>query len=528
MSDRRRRAPRQGSSLIRRSGLTSVAAAASVASGLLLDVVIASTFGAGSATDAFFVAARVPVGLIAVVMVAANQALVPAFSTWFVHKGEADGQRLVSLVLSATLLSGSAVAILGLLVAPLLVGVTAPGLAAAPFATAVSMARVMFLVVPLVALAEVLRALLNSREGFVAPAAMNVVMNGVAAGVIVGASSGEIGVVVWGYVAGAAAQLAFMVGVAYRRGFRYRPKLALNDPDLAAVARLTARPLAGAGLNPLVRVGEQIVVSFLPPGSIAIVNYGYRLISAIGGTVLFRSVIVALVPRLSAASARHDAVAASRITMTGLRMMLALSIPLTAFVAVLATPFALVVFDRGDFRRNDAALLGTVLAVYSASLIGSALQRALLAPFFARLDTRTPLRNTLYGMAVNLILLPPLVLAFGRGDERSVIGVAMAYSMAQYANVVHAATRLHRAAGQRFSPLRALCGFLVIASALAAAAMAWASSALHLGAQLPRFQLMGRAIALAALGLVVMGLALALSTRLARRWPALAIGGDRG
>lgn len=67
---------------MRQSGLTSVAAAAAVASGLVLDVSIAASFGAGRATDAFFVAARIPLGLVAIVMVAANQALVPSISTW--------------------------------------------------------------------------------------------------------------------------------------------------------------------------------------------------------------------------------------------------------------------------------------------------------------------------------------------------------------------------------------------------------------------------------------------------------------
>lgn len=518
MNDRHRRSHQRHSSLIRQSGLISLAAATSVASGLLLDVVIAITFGADRATDAFFVAARIPVGLIAIVTVAVNQALVPAFSTWFVQKDEDDVRRLVSLVLTATLLSGAALAALGALVASLLMPLIAPGLTALPLATSAAMARVMFLVVPLVALAEVLRALLNARGVFVAPAAMNVIMNGVAAGVILTSSSGEIHVVVWGYAAGAASQLAFMAGIAYRQGFRYRLQLALNDPDLTSVARLATRPLVGAGLNPLARVGEQIVVSYLPPGSITILNYGYRLISAIGGTLLFRSVIVTLLPRLTVATARNDEVAVSKTTMLGLRMMLAVSIPLTAFVAVLANPFVLVVFERGAFGRNDVALLGMVLAVYSASLVGSALQRALLAPFFARLDTRIPLRNTVYGATVNLLLLP-LVLAFGLEDERSVLGVAVAYSLAQYANVVHAGTRLRRLTGQRFITLLPLCTSLVIASALAAAAMAFASSELGPD-KLSRIELLGRACVLGATGLVVLGLVLALVKWGASRWPS--------
>ena len=173
------------------------------------------------------------------------------------------------------------------------------------------------------------------------------------------------------------------------------------------------RPTTGAGLNPVARLAEQILVSFLPPGSITILNYGYRLISAIGGTVFFRSVIVALIPRLTEAHNHDDQEAVRRLTGVGMRIMLAISLPLTAFMAVLSQPGAIAVFHRGSLTRASAALLGVLLAVYSISLVGSAVQRALLAPFMARLDTRTVLRNTIYGVVANLVLLPLLTLPFG-------------------------------------------------------------------------------------------------------------------
>jgi peptidoglycan biosynthesis protein MviN/MurJ (putative lipid II flippase) len=197
-----------------------------------------------------------------------------------------------------------------------------------------------------------------------------------------------------------------------------------------------------AALNPLARVVEQLFVSFLPKGSITILNYAFRLISAIGGTVFFRSVMVVLLPRMTTASNRHDQAAVARLTNSGARIMLGLSIPLTAFMAVLAKPGALIVFHRGKFSRADAALLGIVLAIYSLNLVGAALQRALLAPFYGRLDMRTPLRNSVYGIIANLVLLPLCVMPFARGDSKAMYGVAVAFSLAQYVNVGHAWWRL--------------------------------------------------------------------------------------
>jgi murein biosynthesis integral membrane protein MurJ len=437
--------------VVRHTSGTSVAAALGVASGLLLDVVIAASFGAGTATDAFFVAARIPLGIAAILLVGANQALVPAISTWLVHRTRHETWRLTTATMLATLLLGTALALAATLLSGPLIAITAPGLDEASSSLAVQLSRILFWTVPLIAVAEVLRALLNALHSFVAPALMHVVLNGVAAAIVIGGVAGSgtgvvqtstIEVVAWAYLAGAVLQAVFLLLVALRRG--YRPVAGrLRDPEVLAVGRLSVRPLLGAALNPLARVIEQVFISFLPPGSITILNYGYRLISAIGGSVLFRSVIVVLLPRLTRATAERDRGEVRSLTRLGVQVMLGLSVPLTALMAVLAGPAVLAVFQRKSFTAADAELLGQVLAVYAISLVGSAVQRAFLAPFFARLDTKVPLRNTVYGVLANLVLIPPLLVLAG-DDRQAVIAVALAYSLAQYVNVLHAGVRMRR------------------------------------------------------------------------------------
>ena len=470
--------------IFRQSGLTGVAAMAGVIAGLILDISIAYRFGAGPRTDEFFVAARIPIGLVAVITAAANQALVPAFRTSMTQRGDRSTDRLISMVIAVVLIVGGALVLLTWLVAGPFVHITAPGLPVGEFSTAASMVPVMFAMVPLVAIAEVMRAYLNARYAFVAPALMTVVLNGLAAAMIIVLPVfgwKDIFLVAIAFVTGAAAQLVFMCVMAIRHGLRIRPALDLRDEQLRSVGKLCVRPLGAAGLNPVARVGEQLVVSFLPPGSISILNYGFLINSAVGGTVFFRSVIVALVPRLTDAHNRDGQAEVRRVTGLGVRIMLAISLPLTAFMAVLGKPAAIAVFYRGHFTLMEAELLGTVLIVYSISLVGQALQRALLAPFYARLDTRTPLRNALYGLVANLILLPLLVLPFGLHNVNAIIGVALAYSLAQYVNAGHAWYRLTHADG---NPLRGILPFavrLLIASALSAIAMIGASLVLNLG-----------------------------------------------
>jgi murein biosynthesis integral membrane protein MurJ len=513
--------------VVRQSGLTGIAAGISVLFGLLLDVSIAARFGAGRATDSFFVSARIPLLLTAIVMVVANQALVPAFRTSLTRRGEAATQRLISLIVGVVLLAGLAMLLMVWLLAYPLMRVIAPGISSAEVATAASMAPVVFAIVPLVAVSEVMRAYLNSRYRFVVPALMSGILTAVAACVVLlGPLIGlrhDIHIVAWAYLAGAVLQVALMTSVATWRGLRLRPSLQLGDPHLRSIGRLVVRPTTGAVLNPIARLVEQILVSFLPPGSITILNYAYRLISAIGGTVFFRSVIVALLPRVTEAHNRGDQDAVRRSTDLGMRIMLGISLPLTAFLAVLARPGALAIFHRGSFNLSSAELLGTVLAVYSISLIGSAVQRALLTPFMARLDTRTVLRNTAYGVAANMVMLPLMTLPLGLGNRAALIGVALAFSLSQYVQVAHAWYRLRPTIGWRPEGLALFTAKLAAGSLLSGAAMFGATIMLGLDQIKGRFTLLFLTLGVGLGGCAVLGAALFLLSGgdLAVTWHAL-------
>ena len=488
-------------SIIRQSGLTSIAAGAAVVAGLLLDVAIATRFGAGVLTDSFFVGARIPIALGAVLMVGANQSLVPMITSRLVERGEEYTWRFVSLLLTAVVVLGALFWAFFAAVSSPLMRVTAPGLEPSQIALATSVARIMFVLVPLIGLAEIMRALLNARYSFVAPAAMNVVMNGLAATIVLTYAQRDVTRVAWAYVIGAVAQLLFMIVVAYREHWRFRPAVNLRDPDVVAMGRLAARPLVAASLNPMVRVAEQSVISFLPAGSITIVNYAYRLISALGGTVFFRSVVVALVPRLTEATTKKKDAQVGRITVLGVQIMFLLALPLTAFVAALAHPLMSLVFSRGRFDQHDSALLATVLAVYALSLAGAGVQRALLAPFFARLDTRVPLRNSIYGTVVNLQLLPA-VLLWSR-SEKAVLGIALVFSITQYVNVAHAWFCLAQIIPRPLAGLGPWLARLVTATLVCSAGLVGMYQLLDLGAPTERVTLALKTLAAGLVGVAL-------------------------
>lgn len=450
--------------VVRQSGLTTVAAAVAIGSGLFLDLVVAAAYGADAATDAFVVAARLPLALTAILMVVGNQVLVPSIATWLTTRNSAQARSLTTAVLVGGVTVTTALAGLLFLSSPWIAGVIGAGFAPAEQVLAADLSRVMVWMIPLTAISEILRAWLNAHHYFVVPAGMTLALNVVASSVIlalaIGPGTAPIAALPWAFVLGSAAQAVLMLLFAAAKGLRLaRPDL--NDPEVAHVARLLVRPTSGAALNPLARVAETALVTLLVPatGAVTVIYFANRLVSAAGGSLLFRSVIIALLPRLTKAyaSTGSDGQAFAALTRTGVRLMLAIGLPLTTLGIVLATPASDALYNHGQFETREATLLGAALAIYAVSFAGSGIQRALLAPYYAMRNTQMPLRNTVYGVAANMGLLVVLLIAaeqLGSGALLTVLAVAAAYSLAQYVNVAHAWYRLHRDIRVDLSPLR--------------------------------------------------------------------------
>ena len=376
------------------------------------------------------------------VLIGANQALVPVFATWAVQQGRQDADRMASGVAGAALGLGALVALAVAVGSGVLVRVLAPGLAPETSAVAAQVLRIMALTVPFTLLAEVLRAFLNARRAFVAPALVNAALNLTVIVVLVLRQDLGVLAIAWGYVAGNVLRTLILVVLAVRRGLAVNPLPALSEREVWSAVASCRRPLAGAGLVPLVRLIEQALASLLPSGSISLLNYGYRLVSGVGGAIFFRSLIVALVPRLTEAVSRGSIGLAQALTSLGVRLMVLVSLPLAGVVAVLGVPAVRLLFDRGRFDASSAVTLGVLLSLLALSLPPDGISRAQQAPYFSRRDTRTPFHNSVFGMAVNLVLLPLALLPSDRTS--ALVLVVLAYVVSRWATVVHAQRRLDR------------------------------------------------------------------------------------
>lgn len=450
--------------LARSSGGIAVLAGLGVLAGFLVDATMAALFGANARTDAFFVAATIPFALASLVLASVNQVIVPVVHRWFDEAGPDEARRRVGGLLGTAVTASLLIGLVGALLAPVLPLVLAPGASAETQRAASVMTALLFTTVVTRVGAEILRSALNARFSFQGPAAMPIVENGVVLGSIF-LLHDRLGVtaVAVGYVAGGILQLGFVGALALRHHLVTMPSVAFRDPEIRAALRRFALPLSGNGLTMLSRAVERFLASFLPVGQITILNYAWRLVNSIGGTVFFRSVVVALLPRLSAS--RRDPTATGRTVSAGMRLMTLISLPLLAFVVVLAAPLVQVAFERGAFSPADAAVFAVVIAVYALQFPFDALTRVCMSYWFARFNTRVPFWNVAIGVALDVAWAAILFAPFG------LAGIAFGYVISSVGYFLHGMWSIHRRVRLPLPPLAITAAKVSLASLAAAAAM---------------------------------------------------------
>ena len=450
--------------LARSSSTIAVLAGAGVFMGFLVDATMAAVFGADAGTDAFFIAATIPFALASLLLASANQVLVPLVHGWF-KEAPADAIRRVESLLGTGLAAGAIASSIGAASSFVLPFVLAPGASADTKRAAITMTALLFATVTTRIGAEIFRALLNARSSFAGPAAMPLVEHGTVLVTIL-LLSGRLGIrsVAVGYVAGGVLQLVFIGVVAARRGLLVRPRVRFRDPEIRSTVRLLTLPLSGTGLTMLARAAERFLASFLPAGQITILNYGWVIANSVGGAIFFRSVVVALLPRLAAV--RDDVVATRRIVADGVRLMGLVSLPLLAFLVVLAQPLVALAFQRGAFGVEQATLLAGVVAVYALQFPFDAVNRVFISYWYARLNTVVPFANVSIMVALDIAFAAILFVPLG------LYGIALAYVLSSVGYLVHGAVTVHRKITLPGRPLVATLGKIALASLLAGTAAA--------------------------------------------------------
>ena len=442
--------------------------------GLLREVLIARYLGAGMVSDAFFVAFRFPNLFRSLFAEGAfNPAFVPLFAGRLETEGP-EGARAFAehcyAVLIAILLGFVAVMEM---IMPWAMPLLAPGFDDLPgkMALAVELSRITFPYLLFISMVSLQSGVLNAMGRFAAAAAAPVLLNVVSIGALVALvpytpTAGHA--MAWGVFASGVAQFLWLVRAVRRADMRLRLVRPRLSPDVVLMLKRVVPGAVGAWVYQINLTVNTMIASLVANGAVSYLNYAER-VNQLPLGVVGVAIGTALLPLLSRQLRAGETQAALDSQNRAMEMGLLLTLPAAAGLITLAHPIITILFQRGSFNAADSLAVGHVLMVLAIGLPAYVLVKVLTPGFFAREDTRTPVRVAALCMGINVGLNLALMVPLGY------VGMALSTALAAWFNVAALMWILHRRGFFIIDArLKARLPRIVLASLLMAAAL-WAA-----------------------------------------------------
>jgi putative peptidoglycan lipid II flippase len=409
--------------MVRSAGLIGIATMASRVLGVAREVALAWVFGAGTQMDAFNVAFRIP-NLVRDLFAegAMSAAFVPTFTRAVASRGRESAWRIGNLVINALLVVTGAIVVLGIVFA----GPITQAIAGAEFAEVpgkleltAQLTRIMLPFLTTVAIAVAFMGMLNALHRFFVPALSPAMFNvatifSVVALVPLMPLIGlpPIAAIAFGTLLGGLGQIALQWPALHREGFRYRPALDFNDPDLREILRLMIPGTLGLAAVQVNVFVNTYLATTQQEGSVSWLTYAFRLMYLPIG--LFGvSIATAALPDIARQAGASDNAAIRETVSRGLRLMLMLNVPATVGLMVLAHPIVELIYERGRFGPADSLATAAALMFYAPGLLGYSAVKIASPTFYSLRDSRTPVVVSVISVGVNLALNIVLVRVMG-------------------------------------------------------------------------------------------------------------------
>ena len=397
--------------------------------GFVRDVLIARIFGAGIATDAFFVAFRIPNLLRRLFAEGAfSQAFVPIFAEYKNRRTAEEAREMVDHVAALLGIALFVVTLIGVIAAPLLIYVSAPGFIASPqkFDLTVELLRITFPYILFISLVSLAGGILNTHSKFSVPALTPALLNLSFIGCALWLApllDPPVLALAWAVLIGGVLQLAFQVPFLIRIKLLPRPRLRSVDTGAWRILKQMGPAVFGVSVGQVSLLINTIFASFLVTGSVSWLYYADRLMEFPAG-LLGVALGTILLPSLSRHYTNNSTEEYSRLLDWGLRLTVLLTLPAALALALLSTPLVATLFYHGEFSANDVWMTRDALVAYSVGLLGLILVKVLAPGFYARQNIKTPVKIAVITLAatqlMNLAFVIPLqhaglALAIGLG-----------------------------------------------------------------------------------------------------------------
>lgn len=419
-----------GTKIAKAAGIVLLMNLASRLLGFVRDAVIAREFGASGATDAYLVAYTLPYALQAVLGMAFVSVIVPIITAYLVKDDKTEAWRATSIIFNWTVVILIGITFFGIVFAPWLIKLLAPGFSGETFDLTVNLTRIIFPSIIFMGAGMLVTGVLNASGVFAvpafAPAFANII---VIISVLVFAGQYRIQGLAAGTLAAFIGFLIIQLPYLQKLGYKWKWDWDKAHPALKK-AGATIFPITLAiAVNQIYLAVNRIFASGLEPGSITALDFAYRIMALPLG-IFVAAIATAIFPAFSRYAAANDQEGLAKSLITGMALVSLIAVPSAVGLMVIREPLIQLVFERGAFDAHATERTAVALWYFSLGLWAVGANTVVTRAYYALNMVRIPLILGLFCAVLNVLFSIVLMPVFGHG------GLALANSLSAIVNIL--------------------------------------------------------------------------------------------
>lgn len=415
--------------------------------GMVRDVVLMNIFGAGALMDAFLVAFKIPNFLRRLFAEGAfSQAFVPVLSEYKTNKGLQEVQVLISHTSGSLLIILLILTCAVLTLSPVVVKIFAPGFDGNQFELTVELLRITFPYLLFISMTAFAGSILNSYQHFAMPALAPVFLNLsfiVAALVVAPHLPKPIMALGWAVFFAGIIQFALQLPELWKRKLLVPPKVDFKHEGVRRILKLMLPALFGVSVTQINLLLNTIFASLMQTGSVSWLYAGERM-SELPMGLIGVAIGTVILPSLSAQTAAKDTIAFKNTLDWAAKVILLVGIPASTALFLLSDILIQTLFMHGEFDQLDAKMSALSLKALAGGVMAFMLIKIFAPGFFARQDTKTPVKIGIISVVSNIVFSIMFIYIFKIIDIPLHVALALSSTCAAFVNAGLLYYHLHK------------------------------------------------------------------------------------
>lgn len=367
------------------------------------ELVLASSYGASEYSDAYLMAMNIPLVILTVIGSTISTVFIPTYFDINNRLGKEKALKFTNNVFNIVMVVCILLIMICCIYITPLVKIFAMGFEGEILQLTIKFTQISIIGIIFTGLSYIISSYLQVNNNFIIPGLISIPKNIIIIASIILSINYNPYIMIWGSLLGTMIEFIVQIPYAVKQKYKYIPYINIKDEYIKRAMWLIGPVLIGVAVNQVNVMVDRTLASTLETGSISALNYANKL-NGFVTAIFITSIASVIYPKLSKLSSENDKEKFSKSAVQSINSIILLVIPISVGAIVLSTPIVELLFQRGEFDARATNMTANALIMYSIGMVAFGLRDILGKVFYSLKDTKTPMKNGVIAMLMNIVL----------------------------------------------------------------------------------------------------------------------------